>query len=78
MSGTVDDSSLAPTSSSMTMRRGMETAFLMIYKPSFDHCSCVCVRVCFSKSGDVSCKIVVVRCWYDYQEDEKSVCASYV
>lgn len=65
MSGTVDDSSLAPTASSILIGRGMETAFLIVYKPLFDRCLCVCLRVCFSGSGDLSCKIVVVRCWYN-------------
>lgn len=69
MSGTVevDDSSLAPTASSMMIRRGMETAFLMVglQAPVGPLLVCVCVRVCVSESGDVSCKIVVVRCWYN-------------
>lgn len=82
MSGTVevDDSSLAPTSSSMMIGRGMETAFLMVDLQTLVRplLVWVCVRVCVSGSGDVSCKIVVIRCWYDYQEDEESVYASYV
>lgn len=62
MSGTVevDDSSLAPTASSMMIRRGMETAFLMVglqalFRPLLVW---VCVFVCVSGIGDVSCKIV--------------------
>lgn len=69
MSGTVevDDSSLAPTASSILIGRGMKTAFLMICKPLFDRCLCVCVRVCVSL-GAATCvlqEIVIVRCWYD-------------
>lgn len=82
MSGTVevDDSSLAPTASSILIKQGMETAFLMVGLQTLVRplLVWVCVFVCVSGIGDVSCKIVVIRCWYDYQEDEKSVCASYV
>lgn len=58
----------------------METAFLMICKPLFDRCLCVCMRacVCLWDRRRVLQDCVVVRCWYDYQEDEESVCASYV
>lgn len=49
MSGTVevDDSSLAPTASSMMMRLGMETAFLMVGLQTLVRplLVCVCVRV---------------------------------
>lgn len=69
MSGTVevDDSSLAPTASSMMMRLGMETAFLMVGLQTLVRplLVWVCVCVCVSGSGNVSCKIVVVRCWCD-------------
>lgn len=69
MSGTVevDDSSLAPTASSILIKRGIETAFLMVGLQTLVRplLVCVCVRVCVSGSGDVSCKIVVVRCWYN-------------
>lgn len=62
MSGTVevDDSSLAPTASSILIGRGIETAFLMVDLQAPVGPLLVCVRacVCVSGSGDVSCKIV--------------------
>lgn len=50
MSGTVDDSSLALTASSILIRRGMETAFLMVGLQALvgPLLVCVCVRVCVS------------------------------
>lgn len=67
MSGTVDDSSLAPTALSILIGRGMETAFLMVDLQTLVRplLVCLCACVCVSESGDVSCKKVVVRCWYD-------------
>lgn len=62
MSGTVevDDSSLAPTASSILIRRGMETAFLMICKPLLDRtAACVFACVCVSL-GAATC---LARLW---------------
>lgn len=63
MSGTVevDDSSLAPTASSMMMRRGMETAFLMVGLQALFRPLLVCVfaRVCVSL-GTATC---LARLW---------------
>lgn len=83
MSGTVevDDSSLAPTASSILIGRGMKTAFLMVglQAPVGPLLVCVVVCVCVSL-GAATClaRSCAFRCWCDYQEDEKSVCASYV
>lgn len=48
MSGTVevDDSSLARTASSMTMRRGMKSAFLMVGLQTLVRPLLVCLRAC--------------------------------
>lgn len=63
MSGTVevDDSSLAPTASSILIERGMETAFLMVdlQAPVRPLLVCVCVRVCVSGS----CAVCLARLW---------------
>lgn len=65
----MDDSSLAPTASSMMIGRRMETAFLMVGLQALVRplLVCVCVRVCVSL-GAATCvlqEIVVVRCWCD-------------
>lgn len=62
MSGTVevDDSSLAPTSSSMMTGRGTETAFLMVgLQAPVDRCLCVFACVCVSL-GAATC---LARLW---------------
>lgn len=50
MSGTVevDDSSLAPTASSILIRRGMETAFLMVGLQALVRPLLVCLYACVS------------------------------
>lgn len=57
----VDDSSLAPTSSSILIRRGMETAFLMVGLQALFRPLLVCVVVCVCESlGAATC---LARLW---------------
>lgn len=82
MSGTVevDDSSLAPTALSILIRRGMETAFLMVGLQALVRPLLVCVFACVCVSLEAA--TCLARLWLFVvgitSKTEKSVCASYV